>query len=101
MLFRSRLRAPERMVQTEWGKMTTDTVYPVDVFVQAMDRQGLLRDISDIFLREKINVIGVSTRSSKGQAHMSFTGEISSTSQLQRALSVIRDVKGVVEARRA
>ena len=94
------LRAPERMVQTEWGALTTDTVYPVDVFVQASDRQGLLRDISDIFLREKINVIGVSTRSSKGQAFMSFKGEISSTAQLQRALGVIRDVKGVLEVRR-
>jgi GTP pyrophosphokinase len=60
----------------------------------------LLRDISDIFLREKINVIGVSTRSNKGQAFMSFTGEISSTAQLQRALGVIREVKGVLEVRR-
>jgi len=95
------LRAPERMVQTTWGDQPADTVYPVDVFVQALDRQGLLRDISDIFLREKINVIGVSTRSSKGQAFMSFTGEISSTAQLQRALTIIREVKGVMEVRRS
>lgn len=94
------LRAPERMVQTTWGEVAGDTVYPVDVFVLAQDRQGLLRDISDIFLREKINVIGVSTRSSKGQATMSFTGEIGSTEQLQKALKVIRDVKGVIEVRR-
>lgn len=94
------LRAPERMVQTTWGELGTDTVYPVDVFVLAQDRQGLLRDISDIFLREKINVIGVSTRSSKGQAFMSFTGEISSTEQLQKAMKVIGDVKGVVEVKR-
>jgi GTP pyrophosphokinase len=94
------LRAPERMVQTSWGQLDTETVYPVDVFVLANDRQGLLRDISDIFLREKINVIGVSTRSTKGQAVMSFTGEISSTAQLQRALGVIREVGGVIEVRR-
>ena len=94
------LRAPERMIQTEWGSQSSDTVYPVDVFVLATDRQGLLRDISDIFLREKINVIGVSTQSSKGQAHMSFTGEILSTAQLQRALAVIREVKGVLEVSR-
>ncbi len=94
------VRAPERMVQTTWGEVGGDTVYPVDVFVLAQDRQGLLRDISDIFLREKINVIGVSTRSSKGQATMSFTGEIGSTEQLQRALKVIRDVKGVIEVKR-
>lgn len=94
------LRAPERMVQTTWGDVGGETVYPVDVFVLAQDRQGLLRDISDIFLREKINVIGVSTRSSKGQATMSFTGEIGSTEQLQRALKVIRDVKGVMDVKR-
>ena len=93
-------RAPERIVQTTWGDLGNDTVYPVDVFVLAQDRQGLLRDISDIFLREKINVIGVSTRSSKGQAFMSFTGEISSTEQLQKAMKVIGDVKGVVEVKR-
>ncbi|MFM7658785.1 MAG: RelA/SpoT family protein, partial [Burkholderiaceae bacterium] len=94
------LRAPERMVQSSWGELGGDTVYPVDVFVLAQDRQGLLRDISDIFLREKINVVGVSTRSSKGQAFMSFTGEISSTEQLQRAMKVISDVRGVAEVKR-
>ena len=94
------LRAPERMVQSSWGELGGDTVYPVDVFVLAQDRQGLLRDISDIFLREKINVIGVSTRSNKGQAFMSFTGEISSTEQLQRAMKVISEVKGVAEVKR-
>jgi GTP pyrophosphokinase len=94
------VRAPERMVQTSWGDLGADTVYPVDVFVLAQDRQGLLRDISDIFLREKINVIGVSTRSSKGQAFMSFTGEISSTEQLLKAMKVIGEVKGVLEVKR-
>ena len=93
-------RAPERVIQTDWGTPEKDTVYPVDIFVLAGDRQGLLRDISEIFLREKINVIGVSTQSVKGQARMAFTAEIGSTAQLQKALTVIRDVKGVLEARR-
>jgi len=93
-------KAPERVIQTEWGASGKDTVYPVDIFVLAGDRQGLLRDISEIFLREKINVIGVSTQSMKGQARMGFTAEIGSTAQLQKALAVIREVKGVLEARR-
>lgn len=91
---------PERVIQTTWGKTGGDTVYPVDIFVLANDRQGLLRDISDVLLREKINVIGVSTQSAKGQARMAFTAEIGATEQLQKALSVIREVSGVVEARR-
>ncbi len=95
-----RIHAPERVIECDWGQGGAGTVYPVDIFVLAMDRQGLLRDISDIFLREKINVTGVSTRSVKGQARMEFTAEISATEQLLRALAIIRQVEGVMEVRR-
>ncbi|HBO82644.1 MAG TPA: GTP pyrophosphokinase, partial [Cupriavidus sp.] len=57
-------RDPERVIQTEWGKRS-DAVYPVDIQVEAIDRQGLLRDISEVLSREKINVTGVKTLSSK------------------------------------
>jgi GTP pyrophosphokinase len=93
-------KSPERVIQTTWGAQKADTVYPVDLFIFANDRQGLLRDISEILLREKINVIGVSTQSAKGHARMAFTAEIGSTEQLQKALMVIRDVDGVIDVRR-
>ncbi|MBC7860887.1 MAG: bifunctional (p)ppGpp synthetase/guanosine-3',5'-bis(diphosphate) 3'-pyrophosphohydrolase [Burkholderiaceae bacterium] len=96
-----RAHAPERVIETEWGRAAKDTVYPVDLFVLAGDRQGLLRDISEVFSREKINVIGVNTQSAKGQARMTFTAEIGATAQLLKALSAIQDVSGVLEARRA
>ena len=95
-----RSKAPERVIQADWGAPGGETVYPVDIFILAGDRQGLLRDISEIFLREKINVIGVSTQSAKGQARMAFTAEIASTAQLQKALTVIREVEGVLEVHR-
>jgi GTP pyrophosphokinase len=99
-LAQMRMKAMERVIQTTWGEPGRETVYPVDIFILASDRQGLLRDISEIFSREKINVIGVSTQSAKGQARMSFTAEISSTSQLQKALGVIREVRGVLDVQR-
>lgn len=92
-------RAPERVIQTEWGKKS-DAVYPVDIHVEAVDRQGLLRDISEVLSREKINVTGVKTLSSKGVARMQFTAEVSEATQLQRALSLIEDVQGVLQAKR-
>jgi GTP pyrophosphokinase len=95
-----RLKAPERVIHTDWGRAGQDTVYPVDLFILAGDRQGLLRDISEVFSREKINVIGVNTQSAKGQARMTFTAEIGSTAQLQKALLAIMEVSGVQEARR-
>jgi GTP pyrophosphokinase len=99
-LAQMRLKANERVIHTTWGESGKDTVYPVDIFILANDRQGLLRDISEIFSREKINVIGVSTQSAKGQARMGFTAEIASTAQLNKALMIIRDVQGVVEVSR-
>jgi len=95
-----RSKAPERVIETDWGQKGLDTVYPVDIFILASDLQGLLRDISEVFSREKINVIGVNTQSAKGQARMTFTAEIGSTGQLQKALSAIFEVQGVQEARR-
>ena len=50
-------------------------MFPVDVVVEAMDRQGLLRDISEVLSREKINVTAVNTLSKNLQARMSFTLE--------------------------
>ena len=95
-----RKKSPERVIFTSWGEHGRETVYPVDIYVLAQDRQGLLRDISEVFSREKINVIGVNTQSAKGQARMSFTAEIGSTEQLQKALMILRDVSGVQDVHR-
>ena len=91
---------PERVIETDWGGQTTG-VFPTDIVVDAHDRQGLLRDISEIFAREKLNVIGVNTQSKQGKAHMGFTVEITNLQQLQRTLAMIHEVEGVVGVRRA
>jgi GTP pyrophosphokinase len=95
---------PERIISAEWGQQARDDVqsslFPVDIEVQAMDRRGLLRDISELLLREKLNVTAVNTQSKKSMARMCFTLEVDGIAQLQRALALIREVKGVLEARR-
>jgi GTP pyrophosphokinase len=95
-----RARNPERVIDTAWGEKA-DAIYPVDVEVVAIDRQGLLRDISEVFSRERINVIGVNTESRKGTARMRFTAEVKDALQLNRALLLIGDVTGVERARRS
>ena len=97
-----RTRDPERMIDVEWGEAVarSEAVYPVDVQVVAQDRQGLLRDISEVFSREKINVVGVQTESRKGMARMGFTAEVGDARQLAKALTAIGEVEGVIEARR-
>jgi GTP pyrophosphokinase len=96
---RIRTREPERLIDAGWGA-PREEVFPVDVVVEAMDRQGLLRDISEILSREKINVTAVNTLSKNMQARMSFTLEVQSVAQLKRALALVHDVRGVVGAAR-
>jgi GTP pyrophosphokinase len=91
---------PERVIETDWGGETTG-VFACDIVVDAHDRQGLLRDISEIFTREKLNVVGVNTQSRQGNAHMSFTVEITNLRHLQRTLALIHEIEGVVGVRRA
>ena len=96
-------RTPERVIDVEWGtpKSTTGAaLYPVDVAVEASDRQGLLRDISEVFAKEKMNVIGVQTQSVKGTAWMTFTVEVLSSAKLNKVLGIVATVKGVRWARR-
>ena len=91
---------PERVIETEWGAQA-EGIFAVDIVVDATDRQGLLRDVSEVLTREKINVIAVSTQSRQGGAHMRFTGEIASLGQLHRTLAHLHEVDGVIGARRA
>ncbi len=95
-------RNPERVIEVEWGQPRDDdrALYPVDVSVEAADRQGLLRDISEVFAKEKMNVVGVQTQSVKGVAWMTFTVEIAGSHRLQAVLAQVREVPGVRAARR-
>lgn len=95
-------RTPERVIEVEWGTQDAAdaAVYPVDVAIEAGDRQGLLRDISEVFAKEKMNVIGVQTQSVKGTAWMTFTVEIADSQRLAKVLSVVNEVNGVRSARR-
>jgi GTP pyrophosphokinase len=97
-------RSPERVLQTTWSADVIggrgQSVYPVDISIEASDRQGLLRDISEVFAREKMNVIGVKTQSRRNAAYMLFTVEVSSSAQIQRACVLLGEVGGVVRASR-
>jgi GTP pyrophosphokinase len=94
---------PERVIAANWGDeafTSKSGLYQVEIAVQAADRQGLLRDISDVLSREKLNVIAVNTLTKKGVASMRFTMEVGGVGQMQRAIKLIRDVAGVIDVQR-
>lgn len=92
----------ERVIEVRWGvqKPGQTLLYPVEVSVEAIDRQGLLRDISEVFAKEKMNVVGVQTQSVKGTAWMTFTVEVADASLLNRVMQSVKSVSGVGQVRR-
>jgi GTP pyrophosphokinase len=90
---------PERVIDAQWGGKQTG-IYATDLMVEAHDRQGLLRDISEVLSKEKINVTAVKTQSKSGTARMGFTIELGSAEQLQRVLDRVGEVEGVTLVRR-
>jgi GTP pyrophosphokinase len=101
-----RQQQPERVIPVAWGAANADdkAVYPVDVLVEASDRPGLLRDISEVVAKEGMNVTGVHTQSIKsshgGTAWMTFTVEVSDAARLAAMLAQVGRINGVRHARR-
>jgi GTP pyrophosphokinase len=88
-----------RVLAAEWGGADNE-VFAVDVEINAHDRNGLLKDIGELFSQEKINVVRVNTLSQDDMARMEFTLEVKDIAQLTRFLARASHVRGVHSARR-
>ena len=100
-----RERNPERVIAVEWGGAPREgALYPLDVLVEAQDRAGLLRDITEVFAKDKVNVTGVNSQNLRVggavTAWMTFTVEVSGSDWLAQVLREVARVPGVRSARR-
>ena len=95
-------RSAERLIDVEWGNAghLTGAVYPVDVVIQANDRQGLLRDISELFTKEKMNVTAVQSKTHQDIAQMTVTLEVTDAVRLRQVLSRLAEMEGIHFAKR-
>ena len=99
-------RYPGRVIDVGWGAAQSDrpAVYPLDVQIEASDRSGLLRDVSEVFMKEKMNITGVNTQSVKDSggvtARMTFTIEVADATRLAHVLMQVGRIAGVRHARR-
>ncbi|WJY15868.1 GTP diphosphokinase [Pectobacteriaceae bacterium CE90] len=96
-----RVHAPERIVEAVWGE-SYSSGYSLVVRVTANDRSGLLRDITTILANEKVNVLGVSSRSDVKQqvATIDMEIEIYNLQVLGRVLAKLNQLPDVIDARR-
>ena len=91
-----------RLIEVEWGGSGDSSTYPVEVEIEAVDRQGLLIDIYSVLANEKINILATNTLSDRKRhiARMDLTLEIRDIDQLSRILGRINQLPNVVEVRR-
>lgn len=102
-------QAPERLIDVAWdteapprrGSSPARTaLYCVDVAVDASDRPGLLRDVLDVFARERTHVVSAQTFARQGSVRMTFTLETTSIQSLGKLLGSVCVIPGVRSARR-
>jgi GTP pyrophosphokinase len=97
---------PERELAVAWGQGHSERapLYALDVLIEASERQSLLRDVSEVFFKEKLNVVGMHTQGAKDSGgaitRMSFTIELDDVARLPPALAHLMRVPGVRMARR-
>lgn len=89
----------QRIIEVKWGDEGKGS-YPVDLYVIAHDRHGLLRDITTILSLEKIGLEAVETRLSGNLAHISLTIQVAGVPLLNRALEKIQQLPSVVSVTR-
>jgi GTP pyrophosphokinase len=90
----------ERLIPVDWGQ--TGLTYPVTVIVDAWNRVGLARDITVVVAAEKVNIANMNVAEKPDQqATISITIDIEDLGQLNRVLSRIEDVRGVISVTRS
>ncbi|HEX8978802.1 MAG TPA: bifunctional (p)ppGpp synthetase/guanosine-3',5'-bis(diphosphate) 3'-pyrophosphohydrolase [Parasulfuritortus sp.] len=88
-----------RLLHAEWGQ-TGKELFAVQIELAAYDRHGLLKDITELFAKEHLNVTRVNTLSQNEVARMEFTLEVKDVEQLNKFLAKLAQIRGVFQARR-
>jgi GTP pyrophosphokinase len=94
-------RAPERLLQVNWGK-GGGRRYPVEIVVRAMDRRGLLRDITTVVAEERIDIERLASQGdpAQGSADLSLRVAVGGIEELTRLLARLSAMPGIISARR-
>ena len=89
----------QRLIDVSWTS-DTEAVFPAEISVMTRDRMGLLKDITEIFSKEKHNILNMSTNRTKDGVQITFSIEVRSIQDLNRTLKLLCGLNGVISARR-
>jgi GTP diphosphokinase / guanosine-3',5'-bis(diphosphate) 3'-diphosphatase len=90
----------DRLVDVEWD-FTTPSTHPVKVSVVAVDKPGVLANVSSSISGAEANITRAEIATSENRkAILDFVVEVQDTAHLERVLKAIERVEGVITARR-
>ena len=96
----SLLSQPERLVEVEWAP-TGQSLFLVNIQVEALDRARLLSDITKVLSDVHVNILAASLSTSRDRVAKSrFTFEMADPKHLGHVLKAVRSVDGVFDAYR-
>ncbi len=90
----------ERILRAGWADSKPEAGFTIDIRLRAFDRQGLLRDVSDVFTKERVDVLRVNTESVGEYANMALTIKVREAAQISRLINKLGQVQSVIEVRR-
>jgi GTP pyrophosphokinase len=97
---KSLLAEPDRMIDVEWAP-TSSSVFLVQIQVEALDRSGLLSDVTRVLSEHHVNILSATVSTSSDRLALSrFVFEMGDTVHLDRLLNAVRRIEGVYDAYR-
>jgi GTP pyrophosphokinase len=96
----SLLEEPERMIDVEWAP-TSKTLFLVQIQVEALDRAGLLSDITRVLSENHVNILSATVSTSSERLALSrYVFEMGDTTHLDRVLNAVRRIDAVYDVYR-
>jgi guanosine-3',5'-bis(diphosphate) 3'-pyrophosphohydrolase len=97
---KSLLTEPERMIDVEWAA-TSKSVFLVQIQVEALDRSGLLSDVTRVLSENHVNILSATVSTSSERLALSrFVFEMGDTTHLDRVLNAVRRIDAVYDVYR-
>ncbi|MGK0741510.1 RelA/SpoT family protein [Leucobacter sp. Z1108] len=93
-------RQGDRLVDVEWAP-TSHSVFLVNIQVEALDRSGLLSDVTRVLSEHHVNILSATVQTSSSRLAISrFVFEMGNTMHLEHVLNAVRRIEGVYDAYR-
>lgn len=93
-------KEPDRLIDVEWAP-SSKSVFLVQIQVEALDRSGLLSDVTRVLSEHHVNILSATVSTSSSRLALSrFVFEMGDTTHLDRVLNAVRRIDTVYDVYR-